>query len=293
MITNASITLPKSVSSEIWQKTQQASIVMQLAQRITLPGNGLEIPVITGDPDAGWVAETDEKPVGNHTLTTKTMTPYTMAIIEPFSNQFRNDHAALYDALVGRLPNILGRTYDRTVFGFVDAPGTNFDTMKDVTAIDISASTYDKFVTAIETVADADAELSAWALTSKARTILLKTKDSNARPLFISNAALDTAPNSVLAIPAYFNKNAYRAAVSGTSPETVGFAGDWSGARYGVVEDISISISDQATLTVSDGGETKTLNLWQRNMFAVRAEFRAGFVMRDAAEFVRLDNGTV
>ena len=68
----------------------------------------------------------------------------------------------------------------------------------------------------------------------------------------------------------------------------LGFGGDWSAARYGVVKDVNISLSDQATLTSG----SKTLNLWQRNMFAVRCEFEVGFVIRDVADFVRIDNGT-
>ena len=44
------IELPNAVSSEILQKTQESSAVMRLARQIPLPGNGLQIPVITGDP---------------------------------------------------------------------------------------------------------------------------------------------------------------------------------------------------------------------------------------------------
>lgn len=293
MSTN-SVALPESVSTEIWAKTQEQSIVMQLASRITLPGNGLTIPVITGDPSADWVAETNEKPVGTHTLTTKHMKGYTIALIEPFSNQFRNNDAALYDALTVRLPGSISKVFDQTCFGFRAAPGDGFDTLAGCPTVDVSgAKTYDAFVDAIQSVADNDASLSAWALAPKARTILLKAKDSQARPLFISNAALDSAPNSVLSIPAYFRKAAYRAAVTGEnpSPEVVGFAGDWSGARYGVVNDISIAMSDQASLTVQDGNATTQLNLWQRNMFAVRVELEVGFIVRDKAEFVQLNNG--
>ena len=65
----------------------------------------------------------------------------------------------------------------------------------------------------------------------------------------------------------------------------MGFAGDWSSAMYGMVTGISISESDQATLTDSDG---TVLNLWQRNMFAIRAEVEIGFAVRDDARFVRL-----
>ena len=293
MITTKSITLPESVSDEIWQKAQEASVVMKLAQQITLPGNGLTIPVVTGDPVAEWTGETEEKPVGKHTLTTKSMKGYTVALIEPFSNQFRDNNTALYDALVGRLPGSISKVFDQTVFGFQDAPGDGFDTLADAPAVDISTKTYDGFVDAIETVGDADGELNHWVLAPKGRTMLLKAKDNQNRPLFIRNAAVDTAPNTVLSIPATFTKNVHKAAVASRSAEVVGFGGDWSAARYGIVKDINIAVADQASLSVRDGESTVQLNLWQRNMFAVRIELEIGFVVRDVNEFVRLDNGTV
>lgn len=61
------VVLPNEVSSEIWKKTVEESAVMQLARRIELPGAGLEFPMITGEPTANWVNETEAKPVSNHT----------------------------------------------------------------------------------------------------------------------------------------------------------------------------------------------------------------------------------
>ena len=121
------ITLPGEVSSEILQKTQESSAVMALARSIKLPGLGVTIPVITGDPEAAWVGETDKKPVKRGTLATKVMQPYTLAVIVPFSNQFRRDVPALYDELVKRLPLALAQKFDATVFGGVTVPGSNFD----------------------------------------------------------------------------------------------------------------------------------------------------------------------
>lgn len=52
---------------------------------------------------------------------------------------------------------------------------------------------------------------------------------------------------------------------------------------YGIVDAMSVSISDQATLTYTDSNsQTVTLNLWQQNMFAVRAEIEIGFVAETA-----------
>ena len=229
-----SIALPGEVSSEILQKTQESSAVMSLAQPIKLPGLGVTIPVITGDPEAAWVAETAKKPVKRGTLDTKIMQPYTLAVIVPFSNQFRRDVPALYKQLVSRLPLALAQKFDATVFGGVTAPGSNFDTLKSCTAQEIGTDAYAGLVAADADIADHNGILNGW--------VLSRTLQS---------------------------KGAY---LSGT-PNVVGFAGDWTQAMYGTVEGVQIAIADQATL---QDGET-TINLFQQNMFAVRAEIEVGF----------------
>ena len=263
------ITLPTSISSEIIQKTQEASAVMRLARQIPLPGNGLTIPVITSDPTAAWVDETDEKPVSNPGLGTKVMRGYKLAVIEPFSNQFRRDYGALYDALVARLPGILAAKFDNTVFGGTAAPGSDFDTFASVTAQDITTNPYNGLVAAVTDVAVHGGMLNGFALSPQATGILLSSTDDNGRPLFINSVAEGAIPR-ILGQATYASRGAY---VSG-SPDVVGFAGDWSKAMYGIVEGIDISFSSDATLTLAD---SSTINLFQRNMFAVRAEIEIGF----------------
>lgn len=121
-----SISLPPAVSGDILQKTQESSAVMRLARRIALPGLGVTVPIITGDPEAGWVGETEKKPVKRGTLATKQMAPYTLAVIVPFSNQFRRDAKALYDAMVQRLPGVLAKKFDATVFGAAERAWLQF-----------------------------------------------------------------------------------------------------------------------------------------------------------------------
>ena len=93
--TSNNMALPSDISSEIIQKTQQESAIMRLARRVALPGRGLTIPVITGDPTAEWVAETAAKPVSNPEATTKLMAAYKIAVIETFSKEFARDAQAL------------------------------------------------------------------------------------------------------------------------------------------------------------------------------------------------------
>src|SRR5699024_1050034 len=89
------IELPSEISSQIWADTVDQSIVQTLAPKISLPSGGVSIPIITGDPEADWVAETAEKPVGDSTFGSKVITPYKMAVIELFSDEFRRDYGAL------------------------------------------------------------------------------------------------------------------------------------------------------------------------------------------------------
>lgn len=263
------ISLPTSVSKDIIQKTQEESAVMKLATQIALPGNGLTIPVITSDPTAAWVDETDNKPVSNPGLSTKVMRGYKLAVIEPFSNQFRRDYGALYEALVARLPRILAAKFDNTVFGGTEAPGSDFDTFASITGQSLDSDAYGALVAAVTDVAVNGGELNGFALSPQAKGILLNAVDRNGRPLFIDSIAEGNVPR-ILGSPTYTSRGAY---ISGT-PSVVGFAGDWSKAMYGVVEGVDISFSSDATLKLADNSE---INLFQRNMFAVRAEIEIGF----------------
>lgn len=275
------ITLPPDVSQEIMQKTQSASAVMRLARRIALPGRGLQIPVITSDPTAAWVGETEEKAVSNPGLSTKQMQAYKLAVIVPFSDEFRRDARALYDALVARLPGSLAMQFDRTVVGAAAAPGGNWDNFAACTTQSLVASVghtaYDGLVAAFSDIADQGGALNGFALSPTAEGLLLAATDGQGRPLFVNSAAEGAIPR-ILSAPVVSGRGMYKAGTaaagsSSGSPAIVGVAGDWTQAMYGTVEDVQISISDQATLVSG----TTTINLWQQNMFAVKAEIEIGF----------------
>jgi len=271
------ISLPPEVAAEILAKTQEASAVMSLARQIQLPGRGVSIPVITSDPEAAWVGETDAKPVSNPSLSTKVMEPYKLAVIVPFSNEFRRDAAALYDELVRRLPLALAAKFDATVIGAVQAPGSNFDTFAAATAQVIGTNTYDGLVAADTDIATHGGILNGFALSPQGKGVLLAAKDGTERPLFINSVAEGAIP-MVLGAPVAINKGMYNA-----TGKVLGVAGDWSQAMYGTVEGVVIDYSSDATLT---SGNT-TINLFQQNMFAVRAEIEIGF-RADVSCFNRL-----
>ena len=278
-----SIDLPVDVSQEIMQKTQENSAIMQLARQIALPGRGTSINVITSDPEAAWVGETSEKTVSNPGLATKVMRAYKLAVIVPFSNEFRRDVASLYDALVERLPRALGEKFDATVFGNGNKPGSDFDNFASCTAQSLASDVYGGLVAADTDISLHGGIVNGYAISPQARGLLLAAVDKNDRPLFVNSVAEGAIP-MILGARTHMTKGAF---VSG-SPAVVGVAGDWTQAMYGTVEGVKIDYSSDASLTVG----SDTINLFQQNMFAVRAEIEVGF-RADTDMFNKLTATTV
>lgn len=260
------IGLPAELSAEILQKTQEASAIMQLARKIDLPGAGAEIPVITSDPTAEWVSETGKKPVANPGLSKKVMTAYKLAVIVPFSNEFRRDANALYNALVSRLPNALAAQFDATVIGG-NAPGSNFDVLSSCQAQEVGFAGY---AAAMADIADNGGNMDGIILSPQAKAATLTAVDLSGRPLFIADATQGNL-GTILGAKAFAEKAAHVAGVCD------GVAGDWTQAVWGTVEGVKIDFSDQATLTAGTQESPVTINLFQQNMFAVRAEIEVGF----------------
>lgn len=289
--TTSGVYLPPSVSGEIWQSTLESSVVQRSTPQIDLPGNGVAVDIITGDPVAEFVGETNMKPVSNPTVSSKLVYPHTIAVIEVFSNKFRRNKTALYNALQRRLPNALAHRFDRAVLFGEGAPVSNFDTLQNVAAVSLATDPYAGLLTAIGSVADAqDADVTAWQISTQAELLLLGETDTTGRPLFIDSVTNEGSVARLLSRPAYKSKAVYRPGASATpgpaAPSTVGFGGDWSKAAWGVSDAISIDINTKGVVTLADG--TTTINLWQRNMFAVRCEVEIGFRMQDEDALVRL-----
>ncbi|MFE9497269.1 phage major capsid protein [Streptomyces collinus] len=282
------VSLPSELTNEIWGKTQEASAIMRLARKIDLPGSGVTVHQITGEAAADWVGETNEKPVSTATIGNKAMTPYKLAVIETFSNEFRRDAGALYDELARRLPNALGKKFDETVFHATSGPGSNFGLLEAAPVLTVDGTnTYADLVAVDTAIATAGGELNGWVFAPKGKATLLNASDTTNRPLFLGNLQTEGSVGSVFGSPVLFSRHAYKADAAGDDGEVIGFAGDWSSAIYGTVNGIEVAMSDQATVNIA-GTQT---NLWQRNMFALRVEVEIGFQVHDINQFVKITSG--
>ena len=277
--------LPKEISNEIWANAQSESVIMRAARQISLPGSGVTIPIITGDAAADWVNETDEKPVSGSTVSSKSITPYKLAVIELFSDEFRRDIPGLYAELARRLPNAIGTKFDQTVLHGT-APGSNFDVLTGIATLPLTAaSTIDDLAAALSAVAANGGDVSAWLVSPQAEGRIMVSKDASGNYAFLRDPRTDNG-----SIGTIFGRDVFKSRAVYNNPtdpalDTLAVAGDFANsAVWGSVEGIKVGFSDQATVT--KGGAA--INLWQRNMFALRVEAELGFVVRDQSHFVRL-----
>jgi HK97 family phage major capsid protein len=302
--TNVPDFLPADVSQEILAKMVEGSAIQALARQVSVPGSGLTIPVITGEPTADWVAETAEKPVSRHTLGKKTLTPKKLAVIEPFSDEFRRDLPGLYGELVRRLPYALSTKFDQeAIFGNRNNIGSLYDegeaaaTNANLQTVD-TTDTYGDVLTAFTTVATANSnygyDVNGIAVSPLGESLLMRAVSTVGTPLFMPDVTNSRGVGRILGRDVFKTRvlttmtagqDADGAGAGTTEFDTLyGIVGDWNQAIWGTVEGVKVSFSDQATLT--DGGGS--INLWQQNMFAVRAEIEIGFTVIDPKAFVLL-----
>ena len=265
------LTLPKEVSDVIIQGAIAESAVMKLAQRIYLPGRGLAIPVITGDPSVSIVNEACEKPVSNSTFSTKNMVPKKFAVIETFSKELVRDMPALYDALIGRLPGAIAKAVDYQAFTQVALTG--FDSLVGAQTISTGANFAEKLQNGIKAIAAGGYRMNGIAASALAEAEIQTATNGIGMPLFIENIE-DGRIGRI-----YGADVVPCAAISGC------IAGDWSKAYYGIVDGINIDFSDSATL---NDGSDGLIHLWQRNMVAARIECEISFVVASDSAFFQI-----
>lgn len=275
--TTTGIKLPSDVLDEVWQKTIEASFVMSHARTMQVPGTGTNVNIITGDPTPAWVTESTEKTVSTPTFSNKTLTPYKLAVIVPFTEEFRRDVPTLYAAIAARVPSVLAKTFDQTVF-FGTAPGTGFDTLSGADGVDLEAAPADAINGALTDILVEGGTANAIALAPQGYGILTGAKNSDGSLTF-GGSYNSTGSITPFGLPVTVTSAAYKSGSSAAN--TVGFIGDWTKAIVGMVQDIRVDYSDQAT--INDG--TKQLNLWQRNMFALRCEMEVGFIVESTDYF--------
>ena len=279
--------LPREISEMIFEDARESSVVQQAARRISLTQSGKAIPYIDGVPEASWVGEGGRKPVSNASVGTLTMDPKKLSVIVPFSEEYLEvDNVDLFDELRPAISEAFGQAFDRAALHGTATPFTVYldETTNEVT-LGAGASTYVDLVGAMGEVVGDGYRVNGWVYSDLAEIRLLGDVDSDGRPI-LTTVGDATFANRLVGRPAFRGEAVDHVDTTPTPDRrTLLFGGDWTKAAWGAIGEIEYDISNQATLTLSD---SSTINLWQDNMVALRAEAFYGFQARDVQAFVKL-----
>ena len=105
-------------------------------------------------------------------------------------------------------------------------------------------------------------------LTSRAfKAKMRSVTDNDGRPMF------DSKSNEILGLPiSYTSKDII------DKTKAVALTGDWDYARYGVLQDIEYAVSTDAQLSTIEGADGKPVNLFEQDMFALRATMHVAYL---------------
>lgn len=275
-----------------FDQARKASVVQSLARQVPLGINGVEIPVVTTKPVAGWVAEGGQKPATQGALSLKTMAPKKIAAIAVVSaevvranpgnyiNIFRQDIAEAF-ALAFDAAALHGTS---TPFGATNHLDATTLSVELGTATAASGGIYADVNAGLKLLVDTKKKLTGFAFDSVAEPMFNGAVDLNGRPIFIT----EPYEGSALQAGSLLGRRTFMGdgVATADGKAVVGYGGDWSQAVWGVVGGITYDVSTEATVTIN-GSLT---SLWENNLVAIRAEAEYGWLVNDVDAFVKYTN---
>ena len=294
--------LPRTITAPIFEKSVEASAVMQLARPAPLALDATtSVPIPMDVPVADWVGQATKKPLSTGGIDVKQMQAKKVAVLIPVAMEVaRTNTGGLYDQLQKDLPTAVARAFDHaTIHGKTMKGATGpFSEYLAATSNSVTLGTAPRdeggiwadFVDGMEKVVDEDWDYTGTVADHRLKPKLLRATDANGQPILVDTYTPGT--NMASAGTLIGEPLAYSRSVSGkqrrqsasvdTGLRAIG--GDWSQAAYGVGMDITIRISNEATYVDEDGG---VHSAFQENLVLILAEAYYGFVMGDVDAFVK------
>ncbi|MET8079992.1 phage major capsid protein [Streptomyces sp. NPDC005303] len=294
--------LPRTITAPIFEKSVEASAVMQLARPAPLALDATtSVPIPMDVPTADWVGQAAKKPLSTGGVDVKQMQAKKVAVLIPVAMEVAKTNAGgLYDQLQKDLPTAFARAFDHaTIHGktmkgatgpFTEYLAATSNSVALGTATQAQGGIWADFVNGMAEVVDDDWDYTGTVADHRLKPSLLLATDTTGRPILVDTQTPGTnmaAAGTLIGEPLAYSrsvsgKQRRQSASVDTGLRAIG--GDWSQAAYGVGMDITVRISDQATYVDEEGG---VHSAFQENLILILAEAYYGFVMGDVDAFVK------
>lgn len=277
--------VPKESAVEMIGEVVQQSAVMQQAEFEEMNKLEKEITYLAEGPGAYWVDEGERIQTSKPTWVKATIRAKKLAVILPVTKEFlRYNVPTFFEMMRPKIAEAFYTKFDQAALFGTNSPyasGQNIlaaaTAAGNVVPVDDAAPLYGQLNDLLGLVEDneldPDGIVTVRSLKSKFRGEL----DAAGRPIFVKGDG--TAPDDILGLPiSYVNGKSF------DKSKAVAMTGDWNMARFGIPQDMEYDISTQATISTVVDENDVPINLWERDMVALRVTMYVGFmVLKDEA----------
>ncbi|WP_223840008.1 phage major capsid protein [Saccharopolyspora pogona] len=294
--------LPKELVGPIFEKAQESSLVLRMAQQIPVGYGETVIPVNTKRPEVGQVGtgtsnaerEGAKKPTSGVAWGSRSFSPIKLATIVTVSEEFaRSNVNGLYTQIQSDLAYAIGRGIDLAVFhGKQPLTGTalsGIDTANvlanSTNSVTFGTDIVEDLLAGYDLVADTH-EFDGWAADTRFRGKLARAmvqRDVNGNVADPASLNLASQNGSLLGFPVQFGRAVGGDLGLATDSNIRLIGGDFSQLRYGYADQVRVKVSDTATLL--DG--TTPVSMWQTNQIAILIEVTFGWVVGNLGAFTK------
>ncbi|CDQ22577.1 phage major capsid protein [Halobacillus karajensis] len=271
--------IPTEESTLVLKDVMQSSATMQLAQYEEMTKPKKHFTYLADGPGAYWVGEGERIQTSKATWLDAEMEAKKLGVILPVSKEFLNYSVSdFFQQMRPHIAEAFYTKFDQAALFGNDAPYVAGNSvMERATSAGntiehgTNATLYQDLAGLLGLVEDGDNDPNGFTTTRKFKQALRNEVDAQNRPIF--NDETSGVPSSLLGeAVGYVNKKSW------DYDQAKLLTGDWSFARYGILQGIQYSISEDATLTTIQDELGNPINLFERDMFALRATMHVGFM---------------
>lgn len=271
--------IPTEQGTLVLKDVMQNSAAMQLAQYEEMTKPKKKFTYLADGPGAYWVGEAERIQTSKATWLEAEMESKKLGVILPVSKEFlRYSVSDFFQQMQPHIAEAFYTKFDQAALFGNNSPyaaGSSIFERADAAGNTIAEGTnptlYLDLAGLIGLVEDGDNDPNGFTTTRKFKQNLRNEVDVNNRPIFQAETA--GVPGSLLGEPInYVNKKSW------DYDKAKVLTGDWSFARYGILQGIEYAISEDATLTTIQDENGDPVNLFERDMFALRATMEVAFM---------------
>lgn len=271
--------VPTEQGTLVLKEFMTQSAVTKLAKYEEMTKPEKEFTYLASGPGAYWVGEGDRIQTSKAQWLTAKMISKKLGVIIPVSKEFlRYSVTDFFTQMRPAIAEAFAIKFDQAALFGVDSPfgkGVSvFEKIKEsgnTIALNSLGNLYDELNGVMALVEDADKDVNGFTTTRRFRQKLRGTKDGNGLPIF--NDATGGATQQALGLPI-----GYVDSKSWDYEKAALLSADWNYTRYGIPQGMEYKISEDATLTTIVDADGNPINLYERDMVALRVTQQVGFM---------------